>query len=288
MKSTDIRVIKTVAEMNSVVRQLRERDPSKSVGLVPTMGALHQGHLALVKRSIESCGVTVVSIFVNPTQFAANEDLGQYPRPVEHDLALLSDVGADLVFMPGTNEVYPDGCTTLVKPPAVARKLEGESRPTHFQGVATVVLKLFNMVQPDVAFFGQKDYQQTLVVKHMVRDLNLPVAIEVCPIVRDEDGLALSSRNVFLSTEDRQAALALNRTLKQTVEMIEQGENDGRVIMAEMTQSLIECGVTETDYAVIVDADTLELQETVRRPAALLVAAQVGTTRLIDNLILTE
>lgn len=188
--------------------------------------------------------------------------------------------------MPDSSEMYPDGCTTSVKPPAVASRLEGESRPTHFAGVATVVLKLFHMTGADVAFFGQKDYQQSLVVQQMVRDLNLPIQIVVCPIVRDADGLALSSRNAYLSPEDRQAALSLVETLRKTAEMIRQGDLDGRAIMADMTQSLIEGGVTETDYAVVVDTDNLELMETVTLPAALLVAARVGETRLIDNMII--
>lgn len=286
MKSTEIRTVQSIADLRQTVAELRLQ--RKRVGLVPTMGALHAGHISLVKQSVAECDATVVSIFVNPTQFAPDEDLSKYPRPIEDDLALLADAGADLVFMPDSADVYPEGCSSEVVPPRVARKLEGESRPTHFAGVATVVLKLLNMAQPDVAYFGQKDYQQSLVVKQMVRDLNVPVKIQVCPIIRDADGLALSSRNIYLSEQDRQAALSLSRTLKATAEMILQGENDGRVIMADMTQSLIEGGVTETDYAVIVDPETLELMETVCLPAALLVAAKVGNTRLIDNMIVAE
>ncbi|MGI9519411.1 MAG: pantoate--beta-alanine ligase, partial [Pirellulaceae bacterium] len=219
-------------------------------------------------------------------QFAAGEDLADYPRSVENDLKLLAAAEVDLVFMPATDEIYPADCTTTVKPPTVARKLEALSRPTHFEGVATIVLKLLNMTQCDVAFFGQKDYQQFLVVRHMVRDLNLSTEIVVCPVVRDAEGLALSSRNVYLSAAEHNIALSLNRTLRETARMIEQGETDGRAIMAHMTQALIEGGVTETDYAVIAHADTLELLEEVASPAVLLVAARVGETRLIDNLLI--
>ena len=285
MKSTEIRTVQSIADLRKAVNAMRQKQ--QTIGLVPTMGALHAGHISLVEQSVSQCDATVVSIFVNPTEFAAGEDLSEYPRPVENDLALLAEAGVDLVLMPTNEDVYPEGSTTSLIPPAVSKKLEGESRPTHFAGVATVVLKLLNMTQPDVAYFGQKDYQQTLVVKQMVQDLNVPTRIQVCPIVRDEDGLALSSRNIYLSQQDRQAALSLIRTLNATAEMIQQGENDGRVIMADMTQSLIEGGVTETDYAVVVDPETLELMEIVSLPAALLVAARVGTTRLIDNMIVT-
>ena len=284
MTSTKICTVQSIAELRQAIRELRRDKPK--VGLVPTMGALHKGHLSLVEKSTNQCDATIVSIFVNPTQFAPNEDLSQYPRPLDRDLQLLAEAGVDLVFIPGVEDVYPEGCTASVNPPAVARKLEGESRPTHFAGVATVVLKLFHMTGADVAYFGQKDHQQSQVVKHMVRDLNVPIEIVVCPTVRDDDGLALSSRNAYLSDEERVVALSLHRTLCETARMIEQGENDGRAIMAFMTQALIEGGVTETDYATIVDAETLAPLETVILPAALLVAARIGKTRLIDNRII--
>ncbi len=276
-------VVTTVAELREAVAAIRRTDAS--IGLVPTMGALHRGHLSLVERSRQRCDATVVTIFVNPTQFAPGEDLERYPRPLERDLQLLAEAGVDLVFVPSTEEIYPEGCTTTVNPPQVARLLEGESRPPHFAGVATVVLKLFNMIDADVAFFGQKDYQQTLVVRHMVADLNVPIEIEICPIVRDEDGLALSSRNHYLSAAEREAALSLNRTLRKAEQAIREGENDGRALAASMTQSLIEGGVTELEYAVVADAGTLQSLETIRLPAVLLVAARVGSTRLIDNIL---
>ena len=284
MATTATQIIQTVEALKQTICQIRKQQAT--IGFVPTMGALHEGHLSLVRESRQQCDITIVSIFVNPTQFAPHEDLDHYPRPIEKDLKLLQLEGVDWVFMPEPGEMYPEGCSTSVKPPHVALRLEGESRPTHFGGVATVVLKLLNMTQCDIAFFGQKDYQQALVIQHLVRDLNLPTKIQVCPIIRDQDGLALSSRNVFLTAEERENALCLSRTLKETAAMIAEGETDGRVIMAHMTQSLIEGGVTETDYAVIADAQTLELLEDVRRPAVLLVAAKVGDTRLIDNCII--
>ncbi|MGI9515799.1 MAG: pantoate--beta-alanine ligase [Pirellulaceae bacterium] len=279
-------VVNTVADLREAIAAVRATDAT--IGLVPTMGALHRGHLSLVQRSRQRCDATVVTIFVNPTQFAFEEDLDKYPRPLQQDLRLLAEEGVDLVFVPDEAEVYPEGFTTSINPPQVARMLEGESRPTHFAGVATVVLKLFNMVNADVAFFGQKDYQQSLVVRHLVADLNVPIEIDVCPIVRDEDGLALSSRNVYLSAEERKAALSLNRTLAEAASLIRQGENDGRVLAAQMTQSLIEGGVTELEYAVVADAETLQVQEMVHLPVVLLVAARVGTTRLIDNVLIRE
>lgn len=277
-------IVRSLEELGTAVRRLREK--GGRIGLVPTMGALHAGHLSLVHACRQQCDATIVSIFVNPTQFGPAEDLSKYPRPIDNDLRLLSEANVDVVFMPEPEVVYPDGCSTSVDPPRVAAALEGEFRPTHFRGVATVVLKLFHMTQADVAFFGQKDYQQSLVIRHLVRDLNVPIDIVVCPIVRDDDGLALSSRNVFLSSADRQVALSLSRTLDMAEKMIRQGENDARIVMAEMTQALIEGGVTELEYAVVADANTLQWLDEVRLPAALLVAARVGTTRLIDNIVL--
>lgn len=277
-------IVRTLEELGTAVRRLREK--GGRIGLVPTMGALHAGHLSLVHACRRQCDATIVSIFVNPTQFAPGEDLTKYPRPLDNDLQMLADANVDVVFMPEPEVVYPAGCSTAVEPPRVALALEGESRPTHFRGVATVVLKLFNMTRADVAFFGQKDYQQSLVIRHMVRDLNVPIDIVVCPIVRDDDGLALSSRNIFLSSADREVALSLSRTLGMAEKLIRQGENDARIVMAEMTQALIEGGVTELEYAVVADANTLQWLDEVRLPAVLLVAARVGTTRLIDNVVL--
>lgn len=284
-ENAELQIVRTLAELDAAVGRLRRK--GGRVGLIPTMGALHAGHLALVQASRQECDGTIVSIFVNPTQFAPGEDLTKYPRPIERDLQLLADENVDVVFLPPVEVIYPEGCSTVIDPPRIAAVLEGESRPAHFRGVATVVLKLFNLTRADVAFFGQKDYQQSLVVRHMVRDLNVPIDIVVCPIVRDDDGLALSSRNVFLSNADREVALSLSRTLRLAESLIRQGENDARIIMAEMTQSLIEGGVTEIDYAVVADAHTLQWLDEVRLPAVLLVAARVGTTRLIDNIVVS-
>lgn len=279
-----MKIARTPAELDSALSGFRDR--KARTGFVPTMGALHAGHLSLVEFSKRSCDATVASIFVNPAQFAAGEDLSRYPRPIEADLEMLTAAGTDVVFLPETEAIYPPGSSTFVDPPRVSLALEGEHRPTHFRGAATVVLKLFHLTRADVAFFGQKDYQQCLVIRHMVRDLNVPIDIVVCPIVRDDDGLALSSRNVYLSADDRRTALSLHRTLNQAASLIRSGERDARSVAAEMTQSLIDGGVASIDYTAVCDADTLEILDVVRFPVVLLVAARVGTTRLIDNLLI--
>ncbi len=279
-----IEILKTEQQLRKFTGAARQA--GKSIGVVPTMGALHEGHLSLVQHSNDQTDCTIVTIFVNPTQFAPNEDLSKYPRDLERDLELLRQHQVDAVFAPDKETIYPQGFSTSVQPPAVAKLLEGEFRPEHFQGVATVVLKLFNLVTADRAFFGQKDFQQVAVVKQMVRDLNVPVEVVVCPIVRDQDGLALSSRNVYLDQEQRQRALSLSKTLQLAVEAIEQGESDGHIIMAEMNQNLIDGGVSDIDYAVIADPVTLKAMNQVRKPAVLLVAAFVDQVRLIDNRVL--
>ena len=283
-------VITTLDELRAMLAPSPQRasstPPEGPRGLVPTMGALHEGHLALVRQCKQRCQTTIVSIFVNPTQFAPHEDLTKYPRTLESDIDRLASENVDFVFVPLATEMYPVACTTAVLPPAVAECWEGEHRPAHYRGVATVVLKLLHLTQPDLAFFGQKDYQQSLVIRHMVRDLNLPVTIEVCPIVRDDDGLALSSRNRFLTEEQRIIARSLNQTLQQTAQAIEDGETDGHVLQASMTQSLIEAGVDQVDYALAVNAESLKILDFVEGSVALLVAAHVGKTRLIDNIVL--
>lgn len=279
-----MQVVTRCSEVRDSLRSFRALAPG--IGLVPTMGALHAGHLSLVEQSRRSCRRTVVSIFVNPTQFAAGEDFGKYPRSLEADLALLQPLEVDVVFAPDVAELYPPGFSTLVLPPQVSRTLEGEFRPTHFQGVATIVLKLLQLVQPDIAFFGQKDFQQALVVQHMVRDLNIPVDVFVCPILRDSDGLALSSRNRYLDAGQRRIALSLFRTLQHARTAILDGESDAHALMAEMNQSLIDGGVTSVDYAVVARPDTLEVSPTIIRPVVALIACRVGSTRLIDNLLI--
>ncbi len=232
----------------------RHRD-SQTIGFVPTMGALHDGHLSLVRRAKSQCDVCVVSIFVNPTQFAPNEDLSRYPRPLERDLELIAGEGADAVFLPTSAVMYPPGFGSYVMPPPVGLPLEGQSRPEHFRGVTTVVLKLLQIIPADAAFFGQKDYQQLRVIQDMVRDLNVPTEIVSCPIVRDEDGLAMSSRNRYLSDEQRIIALSLSRALDRAAGCIACGETDIAKIEQLMKNELSGCD--SIDYAVVVDTKTL-------------------------------
>ena len=273
-----------IKQLSELQRQLGQvRAAGKTIGLVPTMGALHAGHISLAMASVRQCDVTVATIFVNPTQFAEGEDLDEYPRTLQADLDKLWAAKVDFVFTPEKEDIYPPGFSTSVNPPKLAERLEGEFRPTHFGGVCTVVLKLLNMVGADIAFFGQKDFQQAAVLKQMVADLNVPTKIEVCPIIRDPDGLAMSSRNVYLSEEERKIALSLSQTLKYTRKQIESGDTDAYGLMTEMRQMLIDAGVTSIDYAAIADPDTLEVQEQITLPVVLLLAAHVGKTRLIDN-----
>ncbi len=259
------------------------RRTGKRVGLVPTMGWLHEGHLSLVQTSRAECDVTVVTIFVNPTQFGPNEDFARYPRDLDRDRKLLAEHGADLVFAPDVGAMYPAGFSTYVDPPAVARVLEGECRPGHFRGVTTIVLKLFQLVPADAAYFGEKDFQQLLVIRHMVEDLNVPIDIRPCPIVREEDGLALSSRNAYLNADERLQALSLSRSLQVAAELVDQGQLDSAVVQERMKQVFSEAGVTAIDYIALVDPQTLEPVERLDSPTRALVAARVGQTRLIDN-----
>lgn len=276
-----VRTITSAAEIYAETCALR--GSGKSVGLVPTMGALHEGHLSLVRRARSECDVVIATIFVNPTQFGPNEDLARYPRTLERDLEQLSAENCDLVFVPAKEEVYPPGFSTYIEPPAVAAPLEGRCRPGHFRGVATVVLKLFNIIPTDFAYFGQKDYQQSLVIQHMVRDLNLPMKISVCPIVREGDGLALSSRNRYLSPAERQQALALSRSLRRAEALVRAGQRDVTSITAAMRDELTAAGIERIDYAAVADIQTLAELDTLDRPAVALLACFVGATRLIDN-----
>lgn len=277
-------LISSVADLRRWVKNRKEN--GQTIGVVPTMGALHAGHLSLARASLQKADVTVVTIFVNPTQFAPHEDFGKYPKNLQSDLERLSQLGPVTVFAPSTTEIYPAGCTTSVVPPAIAKTLEGERRPTHFAGVATIVLKLLNLTSADYAFFGQKDFQQQLVVRKMVEDLNMPTEIVVCPTERDPDGLAMSSRNVYLSPSEREIALSLNRTLNEVEKQIRAGQRDSYELIVEMRQLLIDGGVTGVDYAVIADPDTLETPDKISLPVVALVAAYVGKTRLIDNRVI--
>ncbi len=268
-------------ELRQAVRQARRQ--GASIGCIPTMGALHAGHVSLMEASRQRCDFSVVTIFVNPTQFAPQEDLEKYPRPIERDLAACRQAGMDLVFTPQVETMYPPGFSTWVEVTGLTNRLEGASRPTHFRGVTTIVMKLFQLVQPDVAFFGAKDYQQQLVIRRMVRDLNVPVEIVTCPTVRETDGLALSSRNVYLSPQERTSALVLSESLALAESRLRSGTQDIAAIEAEMRKLLDARPGVVTDYAVIVDAETLEPLPRPQPRMTALVAARVGTTRLIDN-----
>ncbi|MEX2142829.1 MAG: pantoate--beta-alanine ligase [Pirellulales bacterium] len=275
-------VIATVAELQTLVRA--ERLAGKRIGLVPTMGALHEGHLSLVDAARRECSFTVATIFVNPTQFGPNEDYARYPRTLEQDLALLAARGVDLVFAPQREEMYRPGHATTLTVEGVTTRWEGEFRPGHFAGLATIVLKLFNAALPDVAFFGQKDYQQSVVIRRMIVDLDLPIEIRLCPTVRDADGLALSSRNRYLSADERRRGLSLSQCLRRAAELYRAGQRDADQIAAAMI-SILSAAPVEIDYAAIVHPDTLELTSVVRPGSVALVAAGVGTTRLLDNQI---
>jgi pantoate--beta-alanine ligase len=259
------------------------RNEGRTIGLVPSMGALHQGHLSLVEIARQQCDLTVATIFVNPTQFGPQEDFGKYPRTLDSDLEMLARAGTDIVFVPAAECIYPEGFSTYVAPPAIARRWEGEIRPTHFQGVTTVVLKLFNMIPATIAFFGQKDLQQCRVIQRMVEDLNVPIRIEICPTVREADGLAMSSRNRYLSGDERQRALGLWRAIQKAQELVNQGEKKVSTIEQAMQMCLIDAGVSSIDYARMVDAVMLEPIQTIHQSAACIIAVRMGTTRLIDN-----
>lgn len=256
------------------------------VGLVPTMGYLHEGHLSLVRAARRENTHIVVSIFVNPTQFAPNEDLARYPRDEERDLALLEREGVDGVFAPGGGEMYAQGFSTYVTVEGLTGRLEGASRPTHFRGVTTVVLKLFNIVQPDRAYFGQKDAQQLAVIRRMTRDLDLPVRIVGMPIVREPDGLAMSSRNAYLTPEQRTAATVLRRALAAAEGLFEDGVRDAAQIRRRVEGVIAEEPLAEVDYVSIADAETLEELQALDAPALISLAVRFGQTRLIDNVVL--
>jgi pantoate--beta-alanine ligase len=258
------------------------------VGFVPTMGYLHEGHLSLVRKARKDCESVVVSIFVNPAQFAHNEDLNSYPRDIAHDLELLEAQNVDLVWIPTIREMYPPGFQSWVSVEEVTLPLEGKIRPEHFRGVTTIVAKLFNCVQPDKAYFGQKDFQQTVVIRRMVNDLNIPIEVVVCPTVREEDGLALSSRNIYLNSEQRQAANVLNGSLVKARRVFESGQRDADILRAVVTDSIHEEPLAQLQYVSCADLETLvELNGIVER-CLLSIAVNFGKTRLIDNLLIGD
>jgi pantoate--beta-alanine ligase len=255
-----------------------------SVGLVPTMGALHEGHVSLIRASASECDRTVISIYVNPTQFAPGEDLEHYPRRLDEDCRLAERNGVDLAFCPTDREMYAEGHATYVAQEGLSEALEGESRPTHFRGVLTVVCKLFHIVPADRAYFGQKDFQQTVVVRRMVRDLSLPVVIRVMPTVREPDGLAMSSRNTYLNEEERRQAVCLYRALSEAAEMYRSGERDPAAARKAMLGIIESYSLARTDYVEIVDRETLEPVGELTDRAVAVLAVRIGATRLIDNM----
>jgi pantoate--beta-alanine ligase len=259
---------------------------SGSVGLVPTMGYLHEGHLSLIRRAKEECDHVVVSIFVNPAQFGPKEDLSRYPRDLDRDLSLIEPLGTDLVWMPTAEMMYPQGYQTRVEVEAVTRPLEGAMRPGHFRGVTTVVAKLFNGVQPHKAYFGQKDAQQAAVIRQMTRDLNFPIEIVVCPIIREPDGLAMSSRNVYLDLRQRKAATILYRSLSAAKMAYENGEHDAEKLRQILKDVLATEPLVQVQYVSCADYNTLEELEKVTGKALLSMAVFMGKTRLIDNFVL--
>ena len=275
-----------LARSISELRTLRA-DLPEPVGFVPTMGFLHDGHLSLVRRSHKECASTAVSIFVNPAQFAPSEDLAAYPRDLDRDLGLLEKAGADLVFAPASDrEIYPSGYATWVSVDGITERLEGASRPTHFRGVTTVVAKLFCLVRPQRAYFGQKDAQQALVIDRLIADLNFDIGLVVAPTVREPDGLAMSSRNTYLSPAERRAAPVLRRALDLAESLWESGERSAASIRTRMLDLLAAEPLARVDYVSVADPGTLDEMETIERRALVSLAVRIGTTRLIDNTVL--
>ncbi len=271
--------------MKAACRQVTRN--GKTLGLVPTMGALHEGHLSLVRASKARCDVTAVSIFVNPLQFGPAEDLDKYPRTMERDTALLEQLGADLLFTPAVEEMYPPRAQTYVLVEDLSNKLDGASRPGHFRGVATVVAKLFEIVRPDLAFFGQKDGAQVAVLRKLVNDLDMDLEVVVCPIVREKDGLAMSSRNAYLTSEQRQQATVLYRSLLRVQAAVDRGERDSAKLIEIGKQVIAQEAGVKLDYFAIIDLDTLDPVADVSHCALVAVAAYIGSTRLIDNILVT-
>ena len=277
-------VAETLAEIRH--RILAARQSGKSIGFVPTMGALHAGHVSLIERARTESDLVVVSIFVNPTQFGPQEDFQRYPRPREQDLKICGQAGADLVFYPTVDVIYPAGFRTFVEVQGLSEILEGAIRPGHFRGVATVVTKLFLIAGADRAYFGQKDYQQQLLIRIMSRELNLPTEVITCPTRRDPDGLAMSSRNAYLTPEQRQQGLCLSRAMFEVQRQLDAGQQDLGLLVQSLRKQIEDTAGVKLDYAVIVDSESLAELNAIQPNMVALVAAQVGTTRLIDNLIL--
>lgn len=280
-----MKILTTVDEMRVACAQARKE--RGKLGFVPTMGALHEGHLALVRAARERCETVAASIFVNPTQFGPNEDFKKYPRTLERDCEWLQSENVDLLFTPSPEEMYPKGAVTYVVVEELSERLCGRSRPGHFRGVTTIVNKLFNIVQPDFAFFGQKDGAQAAIIRRMIRDLDMAVTIVVCPIVRESDGLAMSSRNVYLNSQERKKAQVLYRSLKKVQCLYGEGERSAAELITSALQVFAEEADVKLEYVEIVDPETLEPVSDLSRAALAAVAARVGSTRLIDNIVLS-
>jgi pantoate--beta-alanine ligase len=277
-------VVTTVDRLRQAVAQAR--GSGHTIGLVPTLGALHEGHASLLRAARAETGYVVVSIFVNPTQFGPNEDFTRYPRTLEQDLDLCGRTGVDLAFVPDVSTMYPEGFSTYVQVHGLQDVLCGPSRPGHFRGVATVVLKLFNQVQPDVAYFGQKDAQQARIIQKMVQDLDVPVLLRICPIMRESDGLALSSRNRYLDPVQRRNAVVLYQVLEEVKALVAKGERDARSLRQHMVSRVESTPGATLDYSEIVDAQTLQPVARLERPVLVALAVKFGDTRLIDNAVL--
>jgi pantoate--beta-alanine ligase len=283
--SQPLKIYSTISETRAAPRIARAN--GRRLGLVPTMGALHEGHLSLVRAAKAQCDLVAVTIFVNPAQFGPNEDLSKYPRTFERDCALLEKENLDFLFAPAVEEIYPGGAVTWVEVAGLSEKLDGRSRPGHFRGVTTIVAKLFHIVEPDAAFFGQKDAAQLAIIRRMVKDLNFPVEIVAGPIVREFDGLAMSSRNAYLNPEERARALVLQRSLQRAQEQFQAGERRAAILIAAAKAVLAEEPNITLDYLEVVDPDTLDPIERITQNALVAVAAHVGSTRLIDNVLLS-
>lgn len=274
-------LIKTIKELRQQIKKWKRE--GKTVGFVPTMGYLHEGHASLIEKSVKENDKTVVSIFVNPMQFGVGEDLESYPRDLDRDCDICRNLGADIVFNPESDEMYEENFCTYVDMSVLTEELCGLSRPVHFRGVQTVVMKLFNIVTPDRAYFGQKDAQQLAIIKKMTSDLNMDIEIVGCPIVREEDGLAKSSRNTYLSKEERQAALVLSRALKKGKELVDSGAKNAAAVIDVIKREIMAEPLAEIDYVKIVDALTMQPIEVIDRPILCAIAVRIGKTRLIDN-----
>lgn len=279
-----MKIVTTISELREIIREWKKE--GQSIGLVPTMGYLHEGHGSLVSYARKENDKVAVSIFVNPIQFAPNEDLATYPRDLEKDSAYCESLGADVIFHPEPEEMYHENFTTFVDMTLLTEELCGLTRPTHFRGVCTVLSKLFHIVEPDRAYFGKKDAQQLAVVRHMVEDLNMNLEIVGCPIIREPDGLAKSSRNTYLSPEERKAALVLSRAVFAGQKMVESGETDAAVVLGEMTRMIEEEPLARIDYVKAVNGLTMQQVEKIEAPALVAIAVYIGKTRLIDNFMI--